>query len=259
MKIKCICIGILQEIKGENMGVIKRVSLSEQVLTSIINYVQEHGLQIGDKLPTEGEFAELFQVSRTSVREAMKALGMNGAVESIPGKGTYICQPMLHYILNGSENLVFQARVSIAQIMEVRLAVELLAADLAIERASDRDIERVDKAMEELRQAVMSRKPWAVQGARFHVCIAESAKNPLVVKLVESYSDTVGHYRDAMVDANSEPEMDRHIQEHEAILQALHERDKEAMHTAIRTHLKNTEDNLKRLVDQNTAINFISK
>lgn len=241
------------------MGAIKRVSLSEQVLTSIVNYVRDKGLQIGDKLPTEGEFSELFQVSRTSVREAMKALGMNGAVESIPGKGTYIRQPILHYILNDSENLVFQARVSISQIMEVRLAVELLAADLAIERASEEDLARVGEAMEELREAVVSRKPWAVQGSKFHVRIAESAKNPLVVKLVESYSDTVGHYRDALVDANSETEMDRHIQEHEAILHALRARDKKAMHAAIRLHMKNTEENLKRLVDENTAINFISK
>ena len=241
------------------MGAIRRVSLSEQVLTSIVNYVQANGLQIGDKLPTEGEFSELFQVSRTSVREAMKALGMNGAVKSIPGKGTFIRQPMLHYILNGSENLVFQARVSISQIMEVRLAVELLAADLAIERATEEDLAQVSEAMEQLRQAVMSRKPWAVQGARFHVCIAQSAKNPLVVKLVASYSDTVGHYRDALVDANSESEMARHIQEHEAILDALRARDKKAMHAAIRVHLKNTEENVKRLVDQNTAINFISK
>lgn len=241
------------------MGAIRRVSLSEQVLTSIVNYVQANGLQIGDKLPTESEFSELFQVSRTSVREAMKALGMNGAVKSIPGKGTFIRQPMLHYILNGSENLVFQARVSISQIMEVRLAVELLAADLAIERATEEDLAQVSEAMEQLRQAVMSRKPWAVQGARFHVCIAQSAKNPLVVKLVESYSDAVGHYRDALVGANSESEMERHVQEHEAILDALRAHDKKAMHAAIRMHLKNTEENVKRLVDQNTAINFISQ
>lgn len=241
------------------MSAIKRVSLSEQVFASIVNYTQEHGLQVGDKLPTEGEFAEYFKVSRTSVREAMKALSMNGAVESIPGKGTFICQPMLNFILNRSENLVFQANVSISQIMEVRTAVELLAADLAIERATDEDMQRVTDAMEDLRQAVLSQKPWAVQGATFHIQIAESAKNPLVVKLVESYSETVGRYRDAMVDSNTETDMGRHIREHEAILHALLARDKEAMHTAIRTHLKNTEENIKRLVDENSALQFISK
>ena len=65
------------------MSAIRRVSLPEQVFNSIVNYTQEHGMQVGDKLPTEGEFAELFQVSRTSVREATKALGMNGAVDYV--------------------------------------------------------------------------------------------------------------------------------------------------------------------------------
>lgn len=241
------------------MSAIKRVSLSEQVLNSIVNYIQEHGLHVSDKLPTEGEFAELFQVSRTSVREAMKALSINGAVESIPGKGTFICTPVLNYILNRSENTVFQAKVSIAQIMEVRTAVELLAAELAIERATEADIARVAEAMEELRSAVLSQTPWATQGANFHIRIAESARNPLVVKLVESYSDTVGRYRDAMVDSNTQTDMNHHIHEHEAILEALRQRDKKAMHAAVRTHMKNTEKNLERLVDENNAIVFIGK
>lgn len=241
------------------MSTIKRVSLSEQVYTSIVSYTQEHQLQVGDKLPTESEFAELFQVSRTSVREAMKALSMNGAVESIPGKGTFICAPMLNFILNKSENLVFQANVSIAHIMEVRTAVELLAADLAIERATDEDIERVAEAMEELRHAVLSQKSWAIEGTTFHIRIAESTKNPLVTKLVESYSDTVGQYRAALVDSNTGTDMGLHIYEHEAILHALRTRDKDAMRAAIRSHMEHTEKNIKRLVDENSAINFISK
>lgn len=240
------------------MGAIKRVSLSEQVLASIFDYIQDHGMQIGEKLPTESEFSELFKVSRTSVREAMKALSMNGAVEAIPGKGTFIRQPMLNYIINNSENLVFKARVSISQIMEVRLAIELLSAELAIDRATAEDIKRVEEAMDDLRQAVLSQKQWAVQGAVFHVRIAESAKNPLIIKLVAAYSDTVGRYRDAMVDSNTEMDMERHIHEHEVILNALRCRDKDAMKEAIYTHMKNTEENLKRLVDQNTAINFIN-
>lgn len=244
---------------GRAMSGIKRVSLSQQVHAAIIDYVQEHDLQVGDKLPTEEEFAELLHVSRTSVREATKALCMSGAVESIPGKGSFLRPPMLHFILNRSESPVFQAHASISQIMEVRMAVELLAADLAIERATEEDIQRVADAMEALRHAVLSQTRWAAQGATFHIRIAESAKNPLIVKLVESYSDTVGKYRDAMVNSNTDTDMDHHIQEHEAILQALRARDKKAMHTAIRRHLKNTEKNLQRLVDQNSAADFINQ
>ena len=216
-------------------------------------------MQVGDKLPTEGEFAELFQVSRTSVREATKALGMNGAVESIPGKGTFIRQPMLNYILNDCEKLVFEANVSIAQIMEVRTAVELLAADLAIGRSSEEDIARVSDALEDLRQAIHSNQSWAAQDANFHVRMAECAKNPLVVKLVESYSDTMRKYLDAMVQSKAVQDLEQHIQEHERILQALQNRDKETMHAAVRHHLKNTQSYLLRLVDENSAIKYIIK
>lgn len=74
---------------------------------------------------------------------------MNGAVEAIPVKGTYIRQPMLNYIINNSENLVFKARVFISQIKEVRLAID---------RATAEDIKRVEEAMDDLRQAVLSQK-----------------------------------------------------------------------------------------------------
>ena len=110
------------------MGAIKRISLSQQVLTSILDYIRDNQLRVGDKLPTESEFSKRFQVSRTSVREAMKVLNFNCAVESIPGKGAFIREPMLSFLLNTEENLVDQANVSVSQVMEVRLAVELLAA-----------------------------------------------------------------------------------------------------------------------------------
>lgn len=241
------------------MSTIQRVSLSEQVLSSIINYAQEHKLQVNDKLPTEDEFSKYFQVSRTSVREAMKALSMSGAVKSIPGKGTFICSPMLDFILSKSAKLVFQANISISQFMEVRTAIELLAANLAVERATDEDIAGITEAMEELRHAILSKKSWTIQGSKFHIKIAESAKNPLIVKSIESFSDILGKYRDTMANANTEADMEEHIREHEAILNALRARDKKAIRAAVLRHLKNTEENLKRLVDKNSAIKFISK
>ena len=71
------------------MKKLKRLSLSEQVVNAIVQYIQENNLKTGDKLPTEKEFSDKFNVSRTSVREAIKALGINGILKSIPGKGTF--------------------------------------------------------------------------------------------------------------------------------------------------------------------------
>ena len=237
----------------------KRTSLSEQVYLSIVNYIQSHNLQCGDRLPTEAEFSKLFQVSRTSIREAMKVLSINGTVKAVPGKGTFLCSPTINFAISPDFNTILQANISISHIMEVRTAVELLAADLAIDRATDTDIISISEAMETLRQAVLSGKSWATEGAQFHIKIAESTKNPLIVKLVETYSDTVGKYRDALVKLNTKEDMDHHIIEHEAILNALCARNKKAMRAAVLNHMESTERNIKLLVNKDSAIDFIEK
>ena len=122
------------------MKTIKRLSLSEQVVRSIVQYVQENNLQPGDQLPTENEFAESFGVSRTSVREAIKALGINGMLKSVPGRGTFL-QPQaatLHLEDNGL--LQMEAKTSITELMEVRAPLEVKATELAVERCSEEDI-----------------------------------------------------------------------------------------------------------------------
>lgn len=239
------------------MSAIRRVSLSEQVLNSILNYIQEHHMQVGDKLPTESEFSEEFQVSRTSVREVMKGLSMNGAVKAIPGKGTFMCTPMLDLYLNRGKDLTVQADISISHIMEVRTALEVLSAELAIDRAAEEDLQKLRNAMEDLHLSALSEKSWAVPGANFHVCIAKISQNPLLQKTIESYSRTTGKYRDAM--AGSDTKIEDHINEHEAIMNAICTRDKKAARAAVLLHMKNTELELKRLVDENSVISFISK
>lgn len=237
------------------MATIKRISLSQQVLTSILDYIREHQLRVGDKLPTEGEFAQRFQVSRTSVREAMKVLNFNGAVESIPGKGAFIREPMLNFLLNSDEKLVDRANASIAQVMEVRLAVELLAAELAIKRATEQDLDHIQESIEEMRQAVAAGQPWTWESPSFHIRIAQSTKNPLVVKLMESYTDTVARYCETMETFHVEAQ--EHIRSHQAILDAIRARDVQAAQRAIRAHMEGSEREMHLLVNKDSAVLFM--
>ena len=106
------------------MKTIKRLSLSEQVVRSIVQYVQENNLQPGDQLPTENEFAESFGVSRTSVREAIKALGINGMLKSVPGRGTFLQPQVATLHLEDNGLLQMEAKTSITELMEVRAPLE---------------------------------------------------------------------------------------------------------------------------------------
>lgn len=241
------------------MSEIKRVYLSRQVLESIIKYIQDNNLQVNDRLPTEGKFAELFQVSRTSVREAIKALSINGAVESIPGRGTFIRSPISEVILKSNGNLeqVIRAQSSISEIMEVRTALELLAGNLAIERASDEGIALVADAMEQLREAVRKGEPWAPPGTLFHARMAELSGNGFLVDTIKSLSEAVNRHKNSLTAAGTD--MNVHLEEHEAMLHALRCRDKKALQRAIRTHMNTTKNGLMHLVDESGANALISE
>lgn len=238
------------------MKSIRRISVSEQVLSSILSYIQEHHLKVGDKLPTEAFFSETFRVSRTSVREAMKALSINGALESIPGRGTFIRPPMLDIILNETDNTVIQARVTISQLMEVRTALEQLAIELAIERGTDEEIRALEDDVARLNAAILSDSPWAALDTEFHVGIAEMARNPLLLKSIRSLSATIVKYRDAMTAANTD--MSGYVLEHGRMLDALRARDKKAAVRAVKQHMEITEELLKELVDKNSAGLFVN-
>lgn len=236
---------------------IKRKSLSEMVLDSIVEYIESNNLQVGDKIPTEGQFIEMLGVSRSSVREAIKALSMNGALESIPGKGTFIRSDISEVLTKGKEDssMILAARASIKEIMEIRTALELLAFDLAIERGTEQDIAYVQEAMDSLVQDVRSGKPWAASGSQFHIRIAEMSGNDLLVDMINSLSATIGRYKDALFSV--ETKMAPYIQEHQNILDALRAKDKKAGHKAINDHMKITENDIAVLVNADTASTFI--
>lgn len=241
------------------VSAIKRTSLPEQVLRSVLSYIQDEKLKVGDKLPTEEELSRLFQISRTSVREAMKVLSMNGAVQSIPGRGTFIRPNIMNFLLNENDEVIHKANVSISNLIEVRLALELLAADLAIERATDEDIARVEETMEELRRFVPAKETLNIRGAQLHIRIAECTGNQLLVKLIESYAEMVARYRDALIDDDQNIGAKVNIDEHEAIVAALRARNKKAMRAAVFIHLKDAEAKLKAIVDINNAVDFVIK
>ena len=69
---------------------IKRVSLQSEIIRYIQSYIEEHDLKEGDRLPSQGQFIEMMQVSRTALREAVKTLEAEGIVEVLNGKGIYV-------------------------------------------------------------------------------------------------------------------------------------------------------------------------
>ncbi len=104
--------------------VLERRNLSEQVAERIKEYILDHGLKPGDRLPTEHDLADRFGVSRISIREATKALAFIGIINAAPRRGLSVGQVNMHRV---SEFLGFHLAINNyppVQLIETRIVIE---------------------------------------------------------------------------------------------------------------------------------------
>lgn len=110
------------------MREIKRETIAEQIAERLKEYILERGLKPGDRLPTETELMKIFGVSRSSVREAIKALQLSGLIEVKPRRGAVVGNFDLKPIF---DNLTY----SLSLVTDVEIFLELLEARKALEIA----------------------------------------------------------------------------------------------------------------------------
>lgn len=132
---------------------LKRKPISVMILNMITDEILSGNLKPGDKLPTEIELTESLGVGRNSVREAIKMLSSFGVIEVKMGAGTYIAKSMHGSILEPLMlSLAFEQGTS-KELVDLRLMIEIGAAELAIDAASDEEIAGLEAANEKLKEA----------------------------------------------------------------------------------------------------------
>jgi len=180
-----------------------------------------------ERLPSESELCKTFGVSRPVVREALMRLQALGLTTSQAGIGTFVLSDRVSVPL-------LLGRYSPSDVREVRRCIEIPAARLAAERRTDRDVGEI--------AAIMARMDYADNPARrnqfdasFHIAIARSSGNPLIVKLVEDLRSVLEEHSLAVARA---PYRRRAASdEHRAIYDAIVDRDSDAAATAMESHL----------------------
>ena len=204
---------------------------SEQVAQRILRMIEEGTLHEGDKLPSEPEFAKQLGISRGILREGLAQLKAQGLISRKPKDGTYIL-PMAGQKdgMTQSAQRVIKAS-SFRNIMEMRDAIEQKAAVLAVERATDEELE-------ELREIVLS--PERHTGEEdldfyFHYRLVELSGNSIFMGIVNTYFDEIREIRDSNLSDASHNACVQ--QEHLAIIDAICRRDKAAATRAVGEHM----------------------
>ena len=103
---------------------IKKTRIHEEVVTQIHDLIREGRLKAGDQLPSERELSETFKVSRTSVREALRALETKGLIISRTGMGNFVADLPIESLVAPLAKLLIEEKAALADIFELRKLIE---------------------------------------------------------------------------------------------------------------------------------------
>lgn len=229
--------------------VVQSSRLYEQIVEQIEQSVQRGDLKAGDQLPAERELAEQFGVSRTAVREAVKALREKGLVEAYPGKGTFITSGSSNPMRQSLDRMMRSANVDAkSSLVEVREILEPEIATLAAARATEESLNSLREAVAVMDAAKRDPDAYIEADLDFHLELAEAASNPLILSLIDSIVGVLREQRMRIFEVEGGP--DRGQYHHKKILEAMERRDAEGAREAMRAHLRQVrEDSRSASVD----------
>ncbi len=163
----------------------KAGSLTRRTAEALRLRIIEGSLRSGEQLPTEKELAAEFRVSRTVVREAVAGLRADGMVEARHGVGVFVIGKGSRIPEAPADRGDLFANVSVLDVLELRMAVEVHAAGLAAVRRSWSQEERIWNCAEQMRLAAEVGRLTEDLDLAFHRSIAEAANNPAFVAFFE--------------------------------------------------------------------------
>lgn len=168
---------------------ITRRHLYEEVATKLEKMIMDETLKFGDKLPPEKNLAENFGISRNILREALKTLKERGLIEVHTGDGVYIAKPGTDILKDMVNRLVVLGGVSIKDLFEFRLAIEVKACGLAAENADETELKYLEEIINRMKLDVEDLELWAKEELEFHMTIAKASKNVLFYSFISPISD----------------------------------------------------------------------
>ena len=194
----------------------------ELVLERLREAILNRTLKPGDRI-VEAELAQVFNVSRTPVREALRVLEAEGLLRRIPRKGLFV---------RGI------TREDVVEIYSIRIALESLAVSIAVERITPVEISRLAKLVDQMKKYTESKE----SDKLFSVCqefndiLVRASRMPRLIKLVKVYMEYLEQFR-AISMAKHERQVAA-LREHEEILRAVVNRNPQEAEMAVKRHLR---------------------
>jgi DNA-binding FadR family transcriptional regulator len=223
--------------------------LVSEIVENLAASIRTGQMKPGEKLPTEAEIMARFDVSRTVVRESLSRLQASGLVETRHGIGTFVLPPQEagNFKITAED---FATVADVISVLELRISLETEAAGLAAQRRSPENLVALEAALHAFQDSISRDSDAVPPDFQFHMEVARATGNRHFADLM-TYLGTMIIPRTRVNTAHSAPEgrlnyLQRVNSEHESIFIAIRDQDAEAARAAMRTHLSNSRERLRR-------------
>jgi GntR family transcriptional repressor for pyruvate dehydrogenase complex len=230
------------------MAQIVRRKIADSILQEIRRRITCGEIREGDKLPNQNAFAAQLGVSRPSLREALHSLALLGVIEQRPGVGTVVRAQTPAFLAGDIELPLISDAQGVQELIEARRVIEVDMVELAVERASDAELNKLESILQEMTRLVETVRveEYSKRDIRFHHFIAQAAHNRFLLHLFTAIRQFLDQFIRESFTLMPEA-LNISQQGHHSILEALKERNKKRAVAEMVKHIKTGQETLQKL------------
>jgi GntR family transcriptional repressor for pyruvate dehydrogenase complex len=240
----------ISAIPGREVGKMRR-ALTVQVADVLAEKIVSGEFPEETLMPSERQLCDGLQVSRTVIREAIKALESRGLVRIERGRGTIVQEPQFGPLTDALKLLIRRREHLMDDLLEIRQILEVHMAKRAAERRTEANIKNMERFLEEMRESPDKPEGYASADLAFHMEIARATQNPVLLVLLEPVSDLLLESRQTSYLGPKVVKL--RAQQHEEVLTCIRHRDGAVAQAAMSRHLEDTACDLHRRLTSSSS------
>jgi GntR family transcriptional repressor for pyruvate dehydrogenase complex len=233
----------VKKVGRKEFRAVRKTRVSEDIIEQVRDLIASGRFNPGDRLPSERELAQALSVSRSAVREAIRAMESLGLIEARAGEGTFVAAPTGTSRRDPISASLFQAWSTQHKLFEVRRLIEPGLAALAARRATTEQIANMAAVLAEQKAEIRRGGTGIKENSEFHLLIARATGNEVLVRIMGGLRDLLRKTREASW-RGGDPSVRslRSLKHHQRILRAIEARDPAVAERRMRDHIHEVEE-----------------
>jgi GntR family transcriptional repressor for pyruvate dehydrogenase complex len=228
---------------------VRQSKVTQKIFSQIRTAILEGKLQPGDKLPSEKELVEQFQVSKQTLRESLRALEHMGLIDVRKGigGGAFIVEVNIEIAKESLANYLYFKNLTIDNLSEFRLLIEPAAARMAAQNISNDELRALDLLNQSARQNLrMNRiRDAARDEFNFHLFIADLTKNPILILCLDFVESMLDDFKSVLKPDRAF--FETVLDAHDRIYMAIKDRNAALAQAEMLAHVEAVGDHLREL------------